>query len=193
MLGIPLIGDFLLLFYISALGHDEKCVKNSMSLMVILRGRRWFLIRYLEDRVIHDIRGHLNMWILTCAPDLSSLYWWEVCQEPPLLWSYLEDVWGSWPGTSRTGSWMTSWINLEDPQKVILKVSCQYLLIWLSFGEVKMCNCVLHTSFRIFQKQTNLKKLAKFIYLPNKYVFWVSLFQHFESEVSDEQNWQHFM
>ena len=147
----PHMWFFTVVLHFSSRAWREVC-QEPLSLMVILGGRAWFLIGYLEDRVIHDIRNHLDMWVLTYVPNLSSLAWWEVCHEPPLLWSYLEDVWGSWPGTSRTGSSMTSWINLEDPQKVILNVSCQYLLIWLSFGKVKMCNCVPHTSFRIFQK-----------------------------------------
>ena len=55
---------------------------------------------------------------------------------PPSSKSYLEDAEGSWLETWRMGSSLTCWIILEDPQELTLKVWCQYLLIWPSYGDL---------------------------------------------------------
>ena len=51
----------------------------------ISRWTRRFLTGYLKDGVILDIMDWHDMIFLTCVPNLSSVAWLEVCQEPPIL------------------------------------------------------------------------------------------------------------
>ena len=49
---------------------------------------------------------------------------------------YLEDIEGSWPETWRTGSSMTLWMYLVDPEDHIMKVLCHYLYVWRRYKDV---------------------------------------------------------
>ena len=55
-----------------------------LPLSLWLGGHWWFLTKHLEDGVILDIMDRHNMWLYLCAK-FSSLGWWEMCQEPPIL------------------------------------------------------------------------------------------------------------
>ena len=43
------------------------------------------IVPVLEDWVVHDIMNHPDMWFLTCVPDFSSIAWFEVFQDLPVL------------------------------------------------------------------------------------------------------------
>ena len=63
----------------------------------------WFLIRYLEDRVLLHAMGHHEMCFLNCMPCFSSLAWLEVCQEPPILEVLLGGSWWFLTGVLEDG------------------------------------------------------------------------------------------
>ena len=134
---IVIICHCWLVCQISALEHDQKCVKNHLSLKSILGGCWWFLTGNLEDGVILDILDHHHMSFLTCVPNFSSLAWLEVCQEPSILevrtWMML--MVPDW----RLGGWGRLWCH-GSSWYVILYL-CDKLQISKIFVSVSTISC----------------------------------------------------
>ena len=114
-----------LVYRISALSHDYKFIENPMSLKSILGGYWWFLTWDLEDGVILGIMDCHAMWFLTCVPNFNTTYIMIRCVSgTPHPWSqYLQDRDGSWLGTWRMGSSLTSWIIVTYYSRLVYQIS----------------------------------------------------------------------
>jgi len=127
-----------------------RCVQKFSSLawievcqeFPILEVHTWRMLR-VPDWILggwgHSWHHGLSWYVILdlCAKfQLFSLIR-SVSRTPRPRSPYLEDIEGSWPGTWRTGSSLTSWSNMWDPQELTLKDLCQYLLIWWSYEHMK--------------------------------------------------------
>ena len=75
----------------------------------------WFQTGFFEDVVTLDI--------IDCVPKFSSLAWLKVWQEPPFIFGGPD---GSWLGTWRMWSSLTSWIIMIYDSWLVCQISALY-------------------------------------------------------------------